>query len=59
MIISWMVTADAESEERNDNDSSSHFFTDETWLMAYWNSVTQGGNDNFCAFIIKLESEKF
>ena len=27
--------------------------------VAHWNSVTQGGNDNFCAFIIKLESEKF
>ena len=28
---------------------------------AHWNSVIQGGNDNFCAFIIncKLESEKF
>ena len=34
----------------------------QTWRgSAHWNSVTQGGNDNFCVFIIncKLESEKF
>ena len=40
VIISWMVNADAESEERNDNDSSSHFFTDETWLIGIqWHKV--------------------
>ena len=40
VIISWMVNADAESEERNDYDSSSHFFTDETWLIGIqWHKV--------------------
>ena len=34
VIVSWMVNADAESEERNDYNSSSHFFTDETWFSS-------------------------